>query len=101
MSTKSLTKILEKELGPISFGGFLRASRTMKNLTQKEMADYLKISKSTLCDIEKGRQFISIELASKIAKKCGLSEAMAVECSVRDQIKRSGLKLDVQVKKSA
>ncbi|OFZ29336.1 MAG: hypothetical protein A2622_07475 [Bdellovibrionales bacterium RIFCSPHIGHO2_01_FULL_40_29] len=86
-------------MGPISFGGFLRSSRTMKNLTQKEMAEYLGVSKSTLCDIEKGRQFVSIELAYKIAKKCGLSEAMAVECTVRDQIKRSGLNLYVQIKK--
>lgn len=101
MTTKSITKTLEKELGPISFGGYLRASRTMKDLSQKEMADYLGVSKSTLCDIEKGRQFVSIELAYKIAKKCGLSEAMAVECTVRDQIKRSGLKLNVQIKKIA
>lgn len=101
MSTKSLTKVLEKELGPISFGGFLRSARTMKDLTQKEMADYVGISKSGLCDIEKGRQSVSIELAAKIARKCGLSEAMAVECVIRDQLKRSGLKLDIKVKKSA
>ncbi len=101
MNTKSLTKTLTKELGPISFGGYLRAARTMKDKTQKEMADYLGVAKGTLCDIEKGRQFVSIELASKIAKKCGLSEAMAVECSVRDQIKKSGLKLHVEVKKPA
>lgn len=101
MSTKSLTKALSKELGPISFGGFIRSARTMRDKTQKEMADFLGIAKGTLCDIEKGRQLVSIELAYKIAKKCGLSEAMAVECAVRDQIRRSGLKLQVQVKKAA
>lgn len=98
MSTKSLTKLLSKEQVSVSFGGFLRASRTIKNLTQKEMADFLRISKSTLCDIEKGRQIVSIELAHKIAKKCGLSDALAIECAVRDQIKRSGLRLEVSVK---
>jgi transcriptional regulator with XRE-family HTH domain len=101
MSTKSLTNILSKEQGPISFGGFIRAARTMKDITQKEMADFLGIAKGTLCDIEKGRQFVSIDLAYKIAKKCGLSEAMAVECAVRDQIKKSGLKLQVQIKNPA
>jgi transcriptional regulator with XRE-family HTH domain len=101
MTTKSLTKILSKELGPISFGGFLRAARTAKDKTQKEMAEFLGIAKGTLCDIEKGRQFVSIDLAYRIAKKCGLSEALAVECAVRDQIKKSRLKLQVEIKKSA
>ncbi len=101
MSTKSLSKLLEKELGPISFGGFLRAARINKEMTQKEMSDFLNISKSTLCDIEKGRQYVSIELAAKIAKKCRLSEAIAVEASVRDHLRRSGLKLEVHIEKAA
>lgn len=98
MSTKSLTKYLEKELGPISFGGFLHAARTLKNMTQVEMAEFLKISKSTLCDIEKGRQFVSPELAAKIAKKCGLSEVVSIEAALRDILRRSGLKYDVEIK---
>jgi DNA-binding XRE family transcriptional regulator len=101
MSTKSLSKLLAKQLGPISFGGFLRSARTMKNLTQVEMAAFLKISKSSLCDIEKGRQQVSLELASKIAKKCGLSEVVAVEAALKDLVYRSGLKLDVEVKRTA
>ena len=51
MSTKAL-KSLEKRFGPITFGGFLRSARTMKDLSQVEMAEFLGISKSTLCDIE-------------------------------------------------
>jgi DNA-binding XRE family transcriptional regulator len=98
MSTKSLTKSLEKDLGPLTFGGFLRAARTMKDMTQKEMAEFIGIKKGTLCDIEKGRQIVSLELASSIAKKCKISEAMAVECAVRDHLFRSGIKLDVKLK---
>ncbi|WP_041577429.1 helix-turn-helix domain-containing protein [Bdellovibrio bacteriovorus] len=101
MSTKSLTKILEKELGPMSFGGFLRAARTTKSLSQTEMAMLLEISKSTLCDIEKGRQNVSIDLAAKIAKKCGLSEVLAVECAIHDYLRKAGLKMTVQVRKSS
>ena len=101
MSTKSLTKLLEKDLGPITFGGFLRAARTNKDLTQVEMAKFLKISKSTLCDIEKGRQVVSIELAAKIAKRCGLSVALAVEAAIRDHLSRSKLKLDIQILEAA
>lgn len=99
MSTKSLSKLLEKDLGAVSFGGFLRSARTMKSLSQTEMAKLLEISKSTLCDIEKGRQHVSIELAAKIAKKCGLSEVLAVECSIQDSLRKAGLKMNVHVRK--
>ncbi|QLY27020.1 helix-turn-helix transcriptional regulator [Bdellovibrio sp. KM01] len=101
MSTKSLTKLLEKDVGPLSFGGFLRSARTSKDLTQTEMAKLLAISKSTLCDIEKGRQNVSIELAAKIAKRCGLSEILAVECVIQDALKRAGLKMAITVRKSS
>ena len=40
MSTRSLTKILKKELGDISFGGFLLSARTLRDMSQKEMADF-------------------------------------------------------------
>lgn len=54
MSTrKSLSKVLDKKLGAVSFGEFLRSARTMKDLSQTEMAKFLGISKSSLCDIEK------------------------------------------------
>lgn len=98
MSTKAL-KSLEKRFGPITFGGFLRSARTMKDLSQVEMAEFLGISKSTLCDIEKSRQIVSIDLASKIAKKCELSEAFAVQAAITDQLRRSGLKLEVEIRK--
>lgn len=99
MTTKNLRQILEKELGVISFGGFLRAARTNKDLSQTEMADFLSISKSTLCDIEKGRQFVSLELASRIATRCGLSEVLAVEAAINDQLKKFNLKMRAHVKK--
>jgi DNA-binding XRE family transcriptional regulator len=97
MTTKSLSKTLEKQIGLPTFGGFLRSARTMKDMTQTEHANFLKISKSTLCDIEKGRHIVSIELAAQLAKKCGLSEAMAVEYAIQDALRRSGLKLKVRV----
>jgi len=104
MSTKSAREILEKRLGPITFGGFLRSARTMRDMTQVEMAAFLGMSKSTLCDIEKGRQIVSIELAAKIANKCELLEALAVKCAIMDQLRRAGLKYEfelVRSKKSA
>lgn len=94
---KNLKELLEKDLGPLTFAMFARGSRASKDLTQTEMASLLKISKSTLCDIEKGRQLVSPALAAKIAKKCGLSVKVAVEAALRDQLKKAKLDLDVRI----
>lgn len=99
MSTKTLKKAFRKEFGPLSFGGFLRAARTMQDKTQTEMAAFLKISKSSLCDIEKGRQLVSPELAAKIARKCELHEGYAVKLALDDLLRRSGLNYVTDLKK--
>lgn len=100
MTTKSLSKKLESELGPLSFGMFMRVSRNSLGYTQKEMADHLGIAKGTLCDIEKGRQLVSVELATKIATKAGLSSVMAIEACFGDQLRKSKLNYHVKVKAS-
>jgi DNA-binding XRE family transcriptional regulator len=92
-----LSKILDKELGPVSFGGFLRAARASKDLSQTEMAKMLGIAKSTLCDIEKGRHLVSPELAAKIAKKCKLSVIVAVEAAIQDQLRKAKLGFKVNL----
>lgn len=97
MGTKSLKKILEVEFGSPTFGGFIRAARTMKDLTQVQMAEHLGIKKGTLCDIEKGRQLVSIELAAKIAKKCKLPIEIAIECAVNDQLERAKIPLKARI----
>lgn len=102
MSTRKTAKeVLEKKLGPPTFGGYLIGMRTMKDMTQVEMAKYLNVSKSTLCDIEKGRQFVSIDLAVKIARKCNYPEFIVVKIVLQEMVQRSGLKLQVDVKKAS
>jgi DNA-binding XRE family transcriptional regulator len=94
---QNLKELLEKDLGPLTFAMFLRGARASKDMTQTEMASRLKISKSTLCDIEKGRQLVSPALAAKIANKCGLSVKVWVEAALRDQLRKAKLNLDVRV----
>lgn len=103
MSTKNIKKgkklvtLLERELGPMSFGGFLRGARASKDMSQVEMALVLGISRSTLCDIEKGRYLVSPVMAVKIAKLCGLSTEIAVTLVFQEQLDRANLKLKVTV----
>jgi transcriptional regulator with XRE-family HTH domain len=101
MTTSSATKIFEKLLGPPTFGGFLRAARTRKDFSQKKMAAFLGISTANLCDIEKGRQFVSVDLAAKFAKKCQLPPQLAIQYAIGDQLRKYGLKFEVIVRKKS
>jgi DNA-binding XRE family transcriptional regulator len=97
MSTKRLSNLLEKEVGPLTFGMFLRVARASMDLTQAELAKSLGIAKGTLCDIEKGRQLVSPVLARKIAKKAKLSEALAIKACLQDQLNKAKINFKVEV----
>ena len=67
-------KDLEKELGVLAFGQLLESHRLCDEISQKEFANFLEISPSSLCDLEKGRRLPSIARATSIARKLGVSE---------------------------
>ena len=101
MSTnKRLLDSIGKDIGTITFGMFLLAARTSKDMTQAEMARFLGVSRGTLCDLEKGRQLVSPTLATKIAKKAGLSTTIAVRACLQDQLDKAKIKLVVDLKAS-
>ena len=93
MSTKRLAPILEKKYGPVTFALFLRAARESLGLTQTEMAQKLGLAKGTLCDVEKGRQLVSVTLAKKIAVKAKLSQALAIKACIQDQLNKANVHL--------
>ena len=98
MSTKKrAVNLITKEIGCLNFGMFLNAIRTNLDLTQTEMGAKLKVSKSVICDIERGRRFVSPKTALKIAKKAGFSEKLAVKLCLQDQLNRDNIKMIVDV----
>lgn len=101
IARKRLLPLLEKKIGPFNFAMFVRAARTHTDLSQADMARALGIARGTLCDIEKGRQSVSIALAVKIARKAGLSEEQAIMACLDDQLKRAKIPYKVQLKKTA
>ncbi|MCY4523918.1 MAG: helix-turn-helix transcriptional regulator [Halobacteriovoraceae bacterium] len=98
MSTKiTVFDLIEEELGEITFGTFLRAARTSLGITQAEMGKKLRVSRSVICDIEKGRQLVSPELAIKIAKRAKLSEKLAVKLCLQDLLKKYNIKMKIKL----
>lgn len=94
---KSVNTKLEKEVGPLTFAMYMRVARNSLDLTQEAMGKKLGISRANVCDIEKGRQLVSTELAAKVARKAGLSEKMALQACLQDQVRKVGIEAKVEV----
>ena len=100
MSTKKKSdsmKFLESLVGALTFGGLIEAMRQTEEMSQVDFAEKLGISKQHLCDIEKGRKFVSPQRAAKFAKILGHSEQSFVALALQDVVNQGGLKLKVSV----
>lgn len=84
--------------GPVTLGKLLEAIRLGEEISQPEFARLLKISKSHLNDIEKGRKAVSPERAARFAKILGYSRERFVALSLQGLVDQAGLRLKVDVK---
>lgn len=102
MSTKEqkgdAMKYLEKLTGgPLTIGRMIASIRLGEEMTLEAFAKKLKISRSHLCDIEKGRKGVSVERAAFFAKTLGYSQVQFVRFALQDEVERAGLKMKVDV----
>jgi len=100
MNTKKASAVnLLEELagGPLSLADLLLAIRQGEESSQVEFAQTLEISRSHLCDIEKGRKAVSPSRAAQFARKLGYSERQFVELALQDQVQNAGLDLQVRL----
>ncbi|MBK9264830.1 MAG: helix-turn-helix transcriptional regulator [Polyangiaceae bacterium] len=94
----SATRFLEDLAGrPLTFGSLVEAIRAGEGLTQAEFARQLGMSRSHLCDIEKGRKAVSLTRAAQLAKTLGYSEKQFVRLALQKLVDEAGLKLVVKV----
>ena len=91
-------KYLEKALGEaLSLGNLLNSIRLSEDMTLDEFSKLLKISKSHLCDIEKGRKTVSADRAYHFAKILKYSEKQFVKLALQQILDNSGITLKVDV----
>lgn len=91
-------KYLEKLRGePLSFGGLLRSVRESDGYTLEGLAKRFEVSRSHLCDVEKGRRRVSAERAARWATILGYPTPVFVQLALQDEIDTAGLKLRVTV----
>jgi transcriptional regulator with XRE-family HTH domain len=82
---------------PLSLGGLLTAIRQCDEIPQSTLAKRLGISKSHLCDIEKGRKVVSLERAARFAVELGYSEEQFVRLALQQLVEVAGLPFWVEL----
>ncbi len=90
-------RFLEDLAGPLTLGGLIEATRLSERLSQVEFARRLGVSKSYLCDLEKGRKTVSVKKAAEFAHVLGESETQFVRLALQGQVDRAGLPLTVDI----
>lgn len=87
--------------GPLTLGRLLEAIRLGEDETLDGFAKKLGVSRTNLCDIEKGRRSVSLERAAQWAKDLGYDPSWFVQLALQDQVNAAGLRLRVGVTRAA
>ena len=85
--------------GPLTFGGLIESLRLCDEITQSELARRMKMSRSHLCDIEKGRRTVRPERAAQFARELGYPVNQFVAVAIEDELRAAGI--DVRVRLDA
>lgn len=81
--------------GPLTIAGILKSLRECDEISQKEFATQLGISKQSLCDIEKGRKSVSPSRAAIFALKLGYPPTTFICIALQEELDRAGVKIHI------
>lgn len=101
MTTKTdkTLKVLEKMIGyKPTLGTMLRSIREAEGMSQTAFAELLEIKPQKLCDIEKGRRFVSPKTAEGFAQKLGDSPEYFVIRCLQDELDRNKIHVRLDMK---
>ncbi len=83
--------------GRLTIGKMIESIRLADEISQVSLSKRMKISRSHLCDIEKGRRSVSIERAAKFAKVLGYSVNQFIACALEDELNKAGHQVKVHL----
>lgn len=83
--------------GPLTFASLLASSRRREELSQADCAKRFGVSKSHLCDVEKGRKSVSPERAAEWARLLGYPETLFVCLAIQGALDAAGLRYTVAI----
>lgn len=89
---------LEKLSGKkLTLGNLIWSIRMGEEMNQVQFAEKLQISKQYLCDIERGRKFLSQKKAKEFADKLGYSAEQFLKLSLQDTLEQNGFHFTVEL----
>lgn len=72
--------------GPLTFGDMIHSLRLSQETSQVDFAEKLGVSRSHLCDIEKGRKLVSPKKAVEYAIILRNSKVLFLQTALQDQV---------------
>ena len=90
-------ELLESIHGPMTLGDMIWSLRECDEVSQAEFARRLGVSRSHLCDVEKGRKVVSAGRAADWAEILGFPPTVFVKLALQEQLDRAGVKMNVEV----
>ena len=91
-------KLLEKIAGgPLTLGRAIESIRKGQGVSQDECAKKLGVSKSHLCDVEKGRKSVSPVRAARWARILGYPESVFLRLAIQSELDAAGLKYEIEI----
>lgn len=72
--------------GPLTFGDMIHSLRLCEEASQADFAERLGVSRSHLCDIEKGRKLVSPKKAVEYATILKNSKVLFLQTALQDQV---------------
>ena len=82
---------------PLTLGSLLQTIRITDEIPQNVLARRRGISKSHLCDIEKGRKSVGPERAARYAEILGYSAEQFVRLALQQMVESAGLHFHVSL----
>ena len=90
-------EFFKKHYGKLTFSDVVESTRLGEEMSQVAFAKKLKISRSHLNDIEKGRKVVSPGRAARFAKILGYSEVVWVGLALQAMLDKEKLRFKVSV----
>ena len=81
--------------GPLTISGILKSLRECDEISQKDFAAQLGISKQNLCDIEKRRKAVTPSRAAIFAQKLGYPPTAFMRIALQEELDRAGIKIRI------
>jgi transcriptional regulator with XRE-family HTH domain len=81
--------------GQLTISGILKSLRECDEISQKDFAARLGISKQNLCDIEKGRKAVTPSRAAIFAIKLGYPPTAFIRIALQEELDRAGVKIHI------